>query len=345
MRLIKGLIVFLVLLVAVLIGVAFVLPASAHVERSITIARPAAQVFAVVNSYRRFNEWSPWAAKDPSAHYTVSGPVAGVGAKQAWQGDPHTVGSGSQEIVESKPNESVTTALDFGDMGKATARFLLSPEGQGTRVRWTLDTDAPLPLDGRIIWNTVGRYMGLFMDRMVGPDYESGLARLKVLVESFPDVDIGAVSGTAVQLAPRKIYYISASSGADPESAKAVLTVVYSRLGKYLQDNNLAMQGPPLTITTSYDKTGWKFDAGVPVERNDAATREDIQAGATYAGNAVQFTHVGPYDRIGDTITKAYAWLAVQGYKPKGRLIEDYVSDPGTTAPEQLQTRLTFPVE
>jgi len=83
MRLIKGLIVFLVLLVAVLIGVAFVLPASAHVERSITIARPAAQVFAVVNSYRRFNEWSPWAAKDPSAHYTVSGPVAGVGAKHS----------------------------------------------------------------------------------------------------------------------------------------------------------------------------------------------------------------------------------------------------------------------
>src|SRR6516162_7256303 len=110
MRLIKGLLVFLFVLVVALIGVAFVLPGSAHVERSITIDRPASVVFAVLNSYRRFNEWSPWADKDPNAAYTVTGPVSGVGAKQSWHGDPKTVGSGSQEIVESKPNESVTTA-------------------------------------------------------------------------------------------------------------------------------------------------------------------------------------------------------------------------------------------
>jgi effector-binding domain-containing protein len=346
MRFIKGLVVFLLVLIVALIGIAFVLPNSAHVERSTTIARPASEVFAVLNSYRRFNDWSPWAAKDPNAHYTVSGPVAGVGARQAWQGDPKTVGSGSQEITESKPNESVTAALDFGDMGRATARFLLTPEGQGgTRVKWMLDTQAPLAFDGKIIWNTVGRYMGLFMDRMVGPDYESGLARLKTLVESFPNVDVGGITGEAVQLAPRKIYFVSASSGTDSESAKAVLTVAYAKLGKYLQDNNLSMQGAPLTITTSYDKDGWKFDAAVPVERNDAATREDIQAGTTYAGSAVQFMHVGAYDKIGDTITKAHAWLAVQGYKAKGRLIEDYINDPGNTPAEQLQTRLTIPVQ
>lgn len=345
MRFIKALLVFLLVLVAALVGVAFVLPSSAHVERSITIERPASEVFAVLNSYRRFNDWSPWAGKDPNAAYTLSGPVAGVGAKQSWQGDPKTVGNGSQEIIESKPNESVTTALDFGDMGKANARFLLAPAGKGTKVTWTLDTQAPLAVDGKILWNAIGRYMGMFMDRMVGPDYETGLANLKKLVETFPDVDIAGVTGEFVKLAPRKIYFVTASSGTDPESAKAVLTVAYARLGKYLQEVGIQMAGPPLTITTSWDQGGWKFDAGVPVERNDAATREDIQAGSTYAGNAVQFVHVGPYDRIGDTLTKAYAWLAVQGYKPKDRLIEDYISDPGSTPADQLQTRLTLPVE
>ena len=345
MRFLKRLVAFLLVLIVALIGIAFFLPGSAHVERSVTVARPASVVFAVLNSYRRFNDWSPWAAKDPNAHYTITGPVAGVGAKQSWRGDPKTVGTGSQEIVESKPNESVTTALDFGDMGKASARFLLTPDGNGTRVKWTLDTQAPLALDGKLIWNAIGRYMGLFMDGMVGPDYETGLARLKTLVETFPDVDIGGVSGDAVVLAPRKIYFVSASSGTDPDSAKAVLTEAYGKLGKYLSDNNLTMQGAPLTITTSYDKSGWKFDAAIPVERNDAATREDIQSGATYGGNAVQFMHVGPYDRIGETVAKAYAWLSVQGYKAKGRLIEEYISDPGKTPPDQLQTKLTIPVE
>jgi effector-binding domain-containing protein len=345
MRFLKGLIVFLLVLFVALVGVAFVLPPSAHVERSVTIDRPASEVFAVLNSYHRFKDWSPWAAKDPNAQYTISGPASGVGAKQSWVGDPKTVGSGSQEIIASKANESVTTALDFGDMGKANAHFVLAPAGSGTKVTWTLDTIAPLALDGKIIWNAMGRYMGLFMDRMVGPDYEAGLAKLKALVESFPNVDISGVNGEVVQLAPRKIYFVSARSGADAESAKAVLTVAYAKLGKYLQDNNLTMQGPPLTITTSYDANGWKFDAAVPVERNEAATREDIQAGATYAGRAAQFTHVGPTDKIGDTTTKAFAWLAVQGYKAKDRLIEDYISDPGNIPPEQLQTPLTVPIE
>lgn len=345
MRLVRRLVLFLLVLVIVLLAVAFALPDSAHVERSTVINRPASEIFAVLNSYRRFNEWSPWAAKDPAAQYTITGPASGVGAKESWKGDPHTVGSGSQEIVESKPNESVTTALDFGDMGKAKAYFHLTPAGEGTRVAWSLDTSAPLALDGKFVWNAIGRYMGLFMDRMVGPDYEIGLAKLKTLVETFPNVDITGIGGEVVQIAPRKIYFVTASSGTDPESARAVLTVAYGKLGKYLQDNGIAMHGAPLTITTSYDKDGWKFDAGVPVDRNDAATREDIQAGMTYAGKAAQFTHVGPYDRIGDTIVKAYAWLAVQGYKPKDRLIEDYLSDPGKTAPEQLQTRLTIPVE
>jgi effector-binding domain-containing protein len=345
MRFLKGLVVFLLVLIVALIGVAFVLPPSAHVERSVTIARPASEIFAILNSYHRFNDWSPWVAKDPHAHYTVSGPAAGVGAKQSWIGDPKTVGSGSQEIIESKANESVTSALDFGDRGQAKAHFLLAPAGHGTRVTWSLDTSAPLAFDGKIVRNTIGRYMGPFMDGMVGPDYEAGLAKLKTLVETFPDVDISGVDGVVVQLAPRKIYFISASSGTDPESAKAVLTMVYSKLGKYLADNGLKAVGPPLTVTTGYDSSGWKFDAAIPVDRNDAATREDIQAGTTYAGRAAQFMHVGPYDRIGDTTTKAFAWLAVQGYKAHDRLIEDYVSDPGNTPPEQLQTRLTIPIE
>lgn len=345
MRLVKRLVVVLLVLVAAAIGIAFVLPGSAHVERSITIERPASQVFAIVNSYRRFNEWSPWAAKDPAAHYTISGPSSGVGARQSWQGDPNTVGSGSQEIIESKPNESVTTALDFGDMGKASARFVLVAQGQGTKVTWTLDTQAPLALDSHVAWNAIGRYMGLFMDRMVGPDYDTGLRRLKALIESFPNVDISGIAGNAVQLQPRKIYFVSARSAADAGSAKAVLTEAYGKLGRFLQDHGIKMQGSPLTITTSYDKDGWVFDAAVPVDRTDAANRDDIQSGATYAGPALQFVHVGPYDTIGDTIVKAYAWATVQGYKPAGRLIEDYISDPGSTPPDQLQTRLTIPVQ
>ncbi len=175
MRLLKFLLGAILLLAAIVVVGGFLLPDQVHVERAIVIERSPAQVHDILNSYKRFNEWSPWAEKDPNAIYTYSGPAAGVGAKLAWVGNKE-VGSGSQEIIASVPDQRVETALDFGENGKGTAAFVLTPEGQGTRVAWGFDTD----FDG----NLIGRWFGLLMEKMLAPDYEKGLARLKTLLES-----------------------------------------------------------------------------------------------------------------------------------------------------------------
>src|SRR5689334_13290499 len=104
MGFIKGLIKWLLVLIALAVGVAFVLPKSAHVERTITINRPASEVFGVLDNMHRFNAWSPWFDIDPNAKYTFTGPALGVGSKLAWAGNAE-VGSGSMEILEAKPNE------------------------------------------------------------------------------------------------------------------------------------------------------------------------------------------------------------------------------------------------
>ena len=337
MRFLKGLLFFVVALIAALVVIAFFLPKTAHVERTVTIARPASQVFGVLNNLHRFNAWSPWFDLDPQAKYTYSGADAGVGAKVNWAGNKD-VGSGSQEIVESKPNTFLKVQLDFGDMGRPVAAFNLAPAGEGTAVTWTLDQS----FEGSL----VGRYFGLMLDSMVGKDYDKGLAKLKTLVESFPAAEISGVRGEVIDLGAQKIYFVSGGPVMDDAAAKDVLTAAYGQIGLFLATNKLTMQAPPLTITTSYDKTsGWKFDAAIVVAANDVPPTGDIKAGTTYAGKAVQFTHVGGYDKIGDTVMKAYAWLAVQGLKPKDRLIEEYVSDPGNTPVDQLQTRIKIPVE
>ena len=178
MRILKFLFGLLLLLAVIVVVGGFLLPDTVHVERSITIDRPPSQVFAVLNSYKRFNEWSPWAAKDPNATYAYSGPESGVGAKLEWKGDPKTVGAGSQEIVASVPDQRIDVKLDFLEHGKATASYLLTPEGQGTKVVWSFDTS----FEG----NLIGRWFGLMMEKMLAPDYEAGLASLKKLVESEP---------------------------------------------------------------------------------------------------------------------------------------------------------------
>ncbi len=178
MKWFKRLLAAVAVLLVIVVTVGLFLPDRVHVERSIVIDAPPERVFPLVNDYRNFNQWSPWYGMDPDARYRFDGPESGVGAKLSWDSDNPDVGSGSQQIVESRANALVRTHLDFGDQGVAEARFTLSPEGTGTRVTWGFDTDFG--------YNLVGRYFGLLFESMIGPDYEQGLANLKRVAESPP---------------------------------------------------------------------------------------------------------------------------------------------------------------
>ncbi len=185
---IKKLGVIALLLFAAFVITGFLLPTHAHVERSITIERPAHEVFAVVNSYRHFEHWSPWVARDPNAEYAITGPEAGVGARLSWIGEPHLVGSGWQEIVASKPYEQIDIRLDYDSQGVSDARFTFEPVGgSATRVTWSFDSDITEGLD--FFDGFLARYFGLLFDRWIGNDYEQGLANLKQYVESLPASD------------------------------------------------------------------------------------------------------------------------------------------------------------
>ena len=188
----RKLLTAIVIVGVMLLGVAYILPQQVHVERSITVDRPAAAVFPLLNSPKRFNEWSPWKDLDPNVRMSYSGPESGVGAAMAWSGNSK-VGKGSQVITESVADQSVKTDLNFGDMGTAKAEWQLSSAGTGTKIVWSLDMDV-----GN---NPLGRYMGLFMDKMIGPDYDRGLKQLQALAEKEP-VTEGSQQASAPTTSP-----------------------------------------------------------------------------------------------------------------------------------------------
>lgn len=175
MKLVKRVVVTAVVLLALLVATAYLLPRSVSVARSTTIDAPPDAIFPLVNSLQEGQKWSPWLSLDPETKLLYSGPDAGVGNKLEWSSDHPNVGSGMQVITASEPAKFVTTDLNFGDMGTAKAVFHLEPAGTGTLVTWGFETDMGM--------NPMGRWMGLMMDRWVGKDYEKGLANLKALVE------------------------------------------------------------------------------------------------------------------------------------------------------------------
>ncbi len=169
--------VFYTLLGLFLVFVAggFVLPDKAHVSRSALINAEPEKVFAVISDLRQSQAWSPWFALDPQMSVTFEGDGPGVGQKMTWSSQHPNVGSGSQQTIGFVANKQVVVALDFGEMGQATGTMNLAGQDGGTKVDWAFD--APLR-------NIIERWFGLVFDRMIGPDFEKGLANLKAYVEA-----------------------------------------------------------------------------------------------------------------------------------------------------------------
>ena len=340
MKILKILLIGLVAVVALLAIVGFLLPSTAHVERSTVIAAPQSTVFALVNGFPRFNEWSPWAKIDPDTRYTHEGPTHGVGAKQSWESEHPDVGAGSQEITVSEPYSRVESALDFGPQGTATAFFDLSPEAGGTKVVWGFDTSFGA--------NIILRYVGLMFDGMLGPQYEEGLAALKSLAESLPQADWSDLEIEITEVEPVTIAYASGTSSQESEAIGQALGAAYGQVLAFLGRHSLSPAGQPLTINTSWGEDGFVFDAGIPL----AAAPEDeipedsaVQVGATYGGKVVKAVHKGAYTGLSGTYEKVYAYVACHGLEVVDRSWDVWVSDPGSTPEEELITHVYFPVK
>lgn len=162
---------FLALLV---VGVGLFLPTQFAVERSIVIDAPADRVFNHIVDPREWKKWTVWNQRDPKMEIDYSGPPFGQGARWSWKSA--TEGEGSMTFSRVVPNERLGYELLFPEFGmKSEGDLILVPAGSATRVTWTNKGDV-----GR---NPLKRYLAISMDRMVGPDFEAGLANLKRVAE------------------------------------------------------------------------------------------------------------------------------------------------------------------
>jgi hypothetical protein len=168
-------IVVVVLIAGVLI-LAATKPDTFRVQRAASIKAPPEKIFALINDFNRWGAWSPWEKKDPAMKRTFGATTSGKGAVYAWEGNKD-VGQGRMEIAESLPPSKVALNLDFVKPFAAhnLVEFRLEPKGDATNVTWSMQGDTPY--FAKII------HVFINMDKMVGKDFEAGLANLKANAE------------------------------------------------------------------------------------------------------------------------------------------------------------------
>lgn len=165
-------------LIAILAFLAYVAlkPSAFRIERAGRIRASSAAVFPFINDLREFNRWNPFAQGDPALKIDYTGPGSGPGAAYTWVGSSKS-GAGRMEITDSSPTSRVAVRLDFSKPFEAhnQVEFTLRPDGAETLVTWTMTGVNPY----------FHKLMGTVfnMDKMVGGQFEKGLAGLKDLAE------------------------------------------------------------------------------------------------------------------------------------------------------------------
>jgi uncharacterized protein YndB with AHSA1/START domain len=164
------------LAIAIVLLFAAAKPDAFRVERATTIAAPPERIFPLINDFRNWRSWSPWEKLDPAMTRTLSGAESGKGAVYAWKSNGKA-GQGRMEIAQASPPSKIAIDLDFLKPFKAhnVAEFRLEPQGGLTKVTWAMDGKSPFV--SKIMQTIIN------MDRMIGKDFEAGLANLKAIAE------------------------------------------------------------------------------------------------------------------------------------------------------------------
>lgn len=314
-----------VITIAVIMVIGLFLPGHGSVERSIIIERPARHVFDLLNSYKRFNEWSPWHKKDNAASYSFSGPEMGQGARMEWSGN-ELVGSGSWEILESTPTSLVKMVHRQQEGRTGTVTFDIGTSDLGVKVLWRYDVE----LGG----NPVERLRGRYLDSSIGADYQYGLMRLKALLESsayprdYSDITIQQrelTAGPALKLAGLVEVY----SATDFPELQVGVEDTMKKLNAFVERNKLKVTGEPQIRVTLKERYRLGYEVTLPVDRNDVPMRDDIQAVESLGGQVLVAEHIGERRRSNITFEKLQAYATVHGlaFDTTAKAVEEFLPD------------------
>lgn len=341
MKIIKGIGIVVVLLLAVYLILALFGPSHCHVERTTMIKASPITVFDQINTLKNWKSWSYWDNIDPNMKSTYEGPESGVGAIHKWESDSEMVGKGSMTISKSEPGQLVECKLEFEGMDTSISGWRIKDTTGGVLVTAYMDMDIGF------IWRPMMMFMD--MDEMLGSDFEKSLKGLKDHCEALPSPEMTAeIHIEATTMPVMKVMLITDSS--DEKGISEKLGASYGEIQAEMAKQNLTQDGNVFAIYNKvvYNDNGtMKFwmDIGIPVnapgQSAGRVTYKEIPA-----GNYVRGDHYGAYDATPASHDAMDKWMKANGKTVIGGPWEVYVTDP-QKEPDQSKwlTQIYYPVQ
>ncbi|MHC1707978.1 MAG: SRPBCC family protein [Bacteroidales bacterium] len=331
MKALKTIGIVVLVIIALVVVISLFLPRKVHVERSLVINSNSVVVFDQVNTLKNWENWSPWHNMDTAMDVYYIGPQAGPGAIYHWSSKNPDVGTGKMTITKSVKYDTITLDLDF-TQNTAICTFYVIPDGENVKVIWGIDANM-----GR---NPLKRYLGLFMEKWIGPDFEKGLQNLKEYVEKLPYSKLKVEPATITET-----YYISIRDTSTMAEIGNKMGEFYGELMGYLGKKKIQAAGPPFCLYYTWENDMFDLEACIPVA-GQIPVEGRIKSGVLKAGNVIKTDFYGPYEKSGYGHEVVMDWITKNDKKVNGAPWEVYMNDPVTEKdPNKLLTVIYWPVE
>lgn len=315
---IAGIAIAVLAVIAIILGL--VGAKTYNVHREIVIKAPAAPVYQTVSHYANFPKWSPWQHLDPEMKTTLDGTDGTVGAKYSWVGN-NKAGAGTMTLTKLEENKTIGQDLDFEKPFKshATTYMNLEPADGGTKVTWGMMGESGFI--SRIMMTLMGG-----MDKMIGPDYEKGLANLKSLVEAeaskapayaIEEIDWAEKNYLSTK---RQVVTVEQMSAFFGKNFGAMATAIGAAGAK---------PGIPVGVYYNFDEQNKKADmaAAIPYE-GKKVTAKGFENLTLPAGKAYLINYYGDYMSMKPAYDAMDVKLKAMGKENPDLVVEEYVTDP-----------------
>ncbi|MFP4060544.1 MAG: SRPBCC family protein [Bacteroidales bacterium] len=334
MKALKIILISLGIILGILLIIYLVAPTEVVVERSKKMDAPVTTIFNQVNNLKNWEDWSPWHKIDPGMQITYE-KEEGEGASYSWQSDHGRVGDGALKILESIPYEYIETEMNFGEQGIANGYYRFEEIDDSVMVTWGMITE--------VGWNPMGKFFGLFMDKMVGSDFEQGLENLAEVSKKEAEKIKGAYQVNLEEIGPYTFIGLPYTTTMD-EIGNSI-GQAFGKLVNYIERNELQMAGAPFVMYHSWSDTAVVMEPAIPVNKKVNA-EESYHVGELHEMEAAVIDYYGAYDKIGIAHETMDEWLASNHREHGGPVMEVYKTDP-ISEPDTTKwlTKVIYPLK
>ena len=338
MKIIKGILITIVLLVVIVAVGGFLSPSHIHIERSVTINAPSEVIHEQINTLKNWNNWSPWYKMDSAMKIEYNGTEAGPGASYKWSSTNSKVGNGDLTITASTP-DSICTAMNFMDNGVATSKFAFARSDSGTKVTWSMESDMGSNPAKRL-------FALLLMDKMLGSIFEGGLADMKKVSEAAPATPKSKFEVLEEDGAER--VFIMKKDSLSWDSIQPFFAKNFPLIFDAITKAKVEMAGAPTALYFVWDEANHStvMGAAIPVKGNAKTKVKGFDTYVVAAGKNLHIAYMGGYGGLGDAHMAMDAHMKEKNLLQGIPIIEEYITDPGKE-PDSTKwlTNIYYPVK